>query len=113
MTRYGIIRYWNYGEGDMGIFGGGGDDNDNSSQDAANKLMQEQIDQNNAELEQKRQDLVQQRMAIVKSQGAETWTPDRNAAYSGGGNNPPNLKTAPQSGGWWNGMPGDMGGKSQ
>jgi len=94
----------------MGIFDGGGDD-DTSSQDNANKLMQEQIDQNNAELEQKRQDLVQQRMAIIKSQGAETWTPDRNAAYGGGGGTP-SLKTAPQMGGWWNGMPGQTGGKT-
>lgn len=65
----------------MGIFDGGGDTSD---QDQANALLEEQINQNKAELEQKRKDLVSQRINIIKSQGAEQWTPDRTASGMGG-----------------------------
>lgn len=66
----------------MGIFDGGGD---TDSQDRANALLEEQINQNKAELEQKRKDLVAQRINIIKSQGAEQWTPDRSVTTSGSG----------------------------
>jgi len=84
----------------MGLFGG--DDNDNPAQDRANQLVEEQINQNKAELEQKRQSLVSQRMNIIKSQGAETWSPDRGAAYSG--NDATTKPSFPQGGGWFGGF---------
>lgn len=56
----------------MGLFGD--DDNGNSDQAArANRLTEEQINSNKAELEQKRQAMVQTRIDIVRSQGAEKW----------------------------------------
>lgn len=56
----------------MGFFDGGGGGNNDS-----NDLMQEQMNQNKVELEQKRKSLVDQKIAIVKSQGAQNWTPER------------------------------------
>lgn len=50
----------------------GGDDDGN---DAENQRLQEQIDQQNAELETKRKSLYDERLRIIKSQGAENWTP--------------------------------------
>jgi hypothetical protein len=41
------------------------------------ELLQQQIDQNNAEIEQKRQSVFDQRINIIKSQGAPTWTPGK------------------------------------
>ncbi len=87
----------------MGLFDSGDDDVDTSAQTQANYLLTQQINQNKDELEQKRQSLVDQRTNILKSQGAETWAPNRNQAYAGhdatteaqsGGQQP--------SGGWWN-----------
>ncbi len=42
----------------------------------ADQLLSEQIHQNQAELEAKRQSLYQTRLDIIKGQGAENWTPD-------------------------------------
>lgn len=39
------------------------------------RLLQEQIDQSNAEIEQKRQAVFQERLNILHSQGAPTWSP--------------------------------------
>ncbi len=62
-----------------GLFGGGGKaDND---QDQANQLAQEQINQNNADLEEKRQSLVDQRISIIKSEGAPNWVANRSSGY--------------------------------
>ena len=47
---------------------GGNDSNDSSSQ-----LLQQQIDQQNQETEEKRQNLMKTRMDIVKSSGAQDW----------------------------------------
>lgn len=82
MTRYGTMKLFTNGGVRMGIFDGGGD---TDSQDRANALLEEQINQNKAELEQKRKDLVAQRINIIKSQGAEQWTPDRSVTTSGSG----------------------------
>ena len=40
------------------------------------ELIQQQITQNNAEIEQKRQAIAKERFDIVKSQGAPNWTPE-------------------------------------
>ena len=53
----------------MGFFGG-----DNEGQ--ANELVEQQISQNNAEIEQKRQSIAKERLDILKSQGAPRWTPE-------------------------------------
>lgn len=50
--------------------------NGNQGKKAADE-MQQQIDQNNAELESKRQSLYRTRIGIIKGQGGESWTPDR------------------------------------
>lgn len=82
----------------MGLFGG---NDDNGGNDRSNQLLDEQLTQNKAELEQKRQSLVDQRMAIVKSQGGEVWAPDRNAAYTGKDAATPKMKP---DGGWFKGF---------
>lgn len=64
----------------MGLFGG--DDNPNQQ---ANDLASQQIQQNQAEIENKRQSLYRERLDIVKGQGLQTWTPS--PTISGGGNN--------------------------
>lgn len=66
----------------MGLFS---DDDEGTSdqQQQANALMQEQIQSNKAELEQKRLNLVQQRMAIIKSEGSVNWLADRSAPNAG------------------------------
>ncbi len=52
--------------------------------------MQQQIAMNQAELENKRQNLYKQRLDIIKSQGGQSFVPDRNASgNSAGGNNSP------------------------
>ncbi len=53
----------------MGFFGG-------DNQDQANELVEQQIRQNNAEIEQKREAITKERFDIVKSQGAPRWTPE-------------------------------------
>lgn len=42
-----------------------------SSNDEANRLLEEQIRQHKEEIEQKRQAIVEQRMAIIQGQGAQ------------------------------------------
>lgn len=42
-------------------------------------LLQEQIDQQNAEIEQKRQAVFDQRINIIRSQGAPVWSPGKGA----------------------------------
>ncbi|MBX4189676.1 hypothetical protein KW791_00040 [Candidatus Parcubacteria bacterium] len=75
----------------MGLF-------DEESSPRSNELVEEQITQNRAELEEKRHSLAEQRMAIVKSQGGENWVADRNASYSSG------AAKQPPRGGWFNGF---------
>lgn len=59
----------------MGIFGGGDDD---AAQESA-ELMNEQIRQNQAELEAKRQKLYEETLDIIKGQGQQVWQADRSA----------------------------------
>lgn len=59
----------------MGFLGGGGGGNN----DATNAINQ-QIDENNAELEAKKQNLYQTRLDIIKGQGSQTF----GGGYSGG-----------------------------
>ena len=60
----------------MGFFGG--DETDHSGEDAINR----QNALNEQELEAKRQNLFKQRLDIIKSQGAQQFTPDRTAGVS-------------------------------
>ncbi len=46
-----------------------------NTQQKANNLADEQIQQNAAELEQKKNNLFQTRLDIIKGQGSEVWTP--------------------------------------
>lgn len=55
----------------MGLFGG----DDEPSQ--AEQMMEQEIRDNKAELEAKRQNLYQEKLDIIKGQGAEQWSPDR------------------------------------
>jgi len=55
----------------MGFFGG---DNDNSR---TSDIAEEQFRQNQAQLEQKRQNLYKTRLDIIKGQGGQNWTADR------------------------------------
>lgn len=57
----------------MGMFGGDEDDSARESRD----LLNQQIRDNKAELEAKRQSLYQERLDIIKGQGTEVWHPDR------------------------------------
>ncbi len=66
----------------MGFFG---DDSDNSPT-RGDQLLEEQINQNKAELEAKRQSLFQTRLDIIKGQGGQIWTPSVTGASSRGGN---------------------------
>lgn len=59
----------------MGLFGGGGDS-------GSNDAMNQEIANNEAELNTKKQNLYDTRLSIIKSQGQQTWTPDKNAGVS-------------------------------
>jgi hypothetical protein len=56
----------------MGFLGG---DNEPSR---GEELADQQLRQNQAELESKKQNLYQTRLDIIKGQGKEVWTPDMN-----------------------------------
>ena len=49
---------------------------DTSAIDKANALAEEQIRKQEEELRRKRDALFQERLGIIKSQGAPQWTPD-------------------------------------
>jgi hypothetical protein len=59
----------------MGFFGGGG--NGGGQRSESDGLIDQQFKQNQAELEQKRKNLYQERLDIIKGQGGQTWTPKR------------------------------------
>lgn len=74
----------------MGFFGGD-NDNDSPGQSHAEQLADQQLQMNKAELENKKQNLYDTRLDIIKGQGGESWVPDRNKRArppggSGGGN---------------------------
>ena len=56
----------------MGLFGGEEDNQPSQSE----LLMEEQYRTNQEELEMKKQSLYKQRLAIIKGQGGQNWTPD-------------------------------------
>ena len=60
----------------MGLFG------NSDEQDEANKIANEQIQQNQAELESKRANLYSAKLDIIRGQGAENWSPDRTSGAS-------------------------------
>lgn len=60
----------------MGLFGGGG--NSGAQQPSETDLLiEQQFKQNQAEMENKRKSLYQERLDIIKSQGGQVWTPRR------------------------------------
>lgn len=61
----------------MGLFDSG--NNANDAADRSNQLMEQQLRQNQAELEQKRQSLYRERLDIIKSQGAQQFIADRSS----------------------------------
>lgn len=73
------MRFCTHGGVAMGFFGGGGDPNEKT-----NDLLEQQIKENQAELEAKRRHLFEERLDIIKGQGAQTWSPDRNKGTSMG-----------------------------
>lgn len=50
----------------MGFFGGGNDNN-------SNELLQQQLDQSNAETARKAHNLFDTRINLIKSQGSQMW----------------------------------------
>lgn len=58
----------------MGLFGGG---NSGAQTSATDAVIQQQFQQNQAEIERKKKDIYAERLSIIKSQGAQSWTPDR------------------------------------
>lgn len=62
----------------MGFFGGGGNSGSQDNQpSASDQLIEKQFNQNQAEIEQKKKSLYQERLDIIKSQGGQQWTPKR------------------------------------
>jgi hypothetical protein len=61
----------------MGMFG----DSNSGEQDAAraetDALINQQFKQNQAEIQQKKSELFNQRLDIIKSQGGQVWKPKR------------------------------------
>jgi len=79
-----ITKYYTTGVDKMGLFGGG---SSSDQQSASDEIIRKQYYQNQKEIAQKRKALYQERLDIIKSQGGQTWTPNRN---SGKGNKAPN-----------------------
>lgn len=79
--NFDILRQWRR---DMGFFGDEGSD-----QSEADRLLTEQIDTDKAELEQKRQSLVAERLNIIKSTGMQNWNSPKSPQAS-----------MPKSSGW-------------
>ncbi len=71
-----ITKFCTNGGAKMGFFSGGG--NSGAQQPSeSDRLIEQQFKQNQAEMEQKRKSLYQERLDIIKSQGTQTWTPKR------------------------------------
>lgn len=64
----------------MGFLAGDGED------DTSNDLADEQIRNNQAELENKRQNLFRERLEVIKGQGGQSFRPNRKGVNSIGGN---------------------------
>lgn len=62
----------------MGFLGG---DNEQGN-DKGSSLIDEQIANNAAEIENKKHNLYKTKLEIIKGQGGESWTPDRNGFVS-------------------------------
>lgn len=60
----------------------------NSGQSDSSEMIDEQYQANQLELEEKKANLYKTRLDIIKSQGGQTWSPDRRSASSGARNNP-------------------------
>jgi len=68
-----ITKFCTIGGDKMGFFGGGG--NSGAQHSESNALIDKQFNQNQAEIEQKRKSLYQERLDIIKSQGGQIWQP--------------------------------------
>lgn len=61
----------------MGLFSGADDPNN-----SANDLIEQQMRENEIQIEEKRRNLYQTRLDVIKAQGAQTWTtPVNNGGY--------------------------------
>lgn len=60
----------------MGFFGGGGNSGA-QGQSETDKLIDQQFKTNQAQIEEKKKSLYRERLDIIKSQGAQQWTPKR------------------------------------
>lgn len=69
-----IMKCYINGGDDMGMFGGGGN---SGAQNESNALVDQQFREHQADIEQKRRSLYQERLDIVKSQGTQNWAPDK------------------------------------
>ncbi len=62
----------------MGFFGGGGNSGaQDSGRTESDMLIEQQFKQNQADIQEKKQSLYQERLDIIKSQGKQVWTPKR------------------------------------
>lgn len=68
----------------MGLFGGGDDDATKDS----NRLIDEQLNTNAAEIEAKRQSLYRERLDIIKGSGGQSFVPDRTSGVSSSSSRP-------------------------
>lgn len=66
----------------MGFFGGGGNSGNQDAQNQANALVDQQFKQNQSEIEEKKRNLYQQRLDIIKGQSGQIWKPDRTKGIS-------------------------------
>lgn len=71
-----ITKFCTVGGDKMGLFGGH-NKSGSQQQSESDRLIEEQFNQNQAEMERKRKSLYEERLDIIKSQGGQTWTPRR------------------------------------
>lgn len=73
-----IMKFCTIGGDKMGFFGGGGNSGAQPAQPSAtDQLIEQQFKQNQAESEQKRKALYEERIDIIKAQGGQQWKPKR------------------------------------
>ena len=71
-----IIRFCTNGGVKMGFFKSGG--NSGAQRSESDALIDQQFRQDQADIEQKKKRLTEQRLEIIKSQGGQIWHPRKN-----------------------------------
>lgn len=69
------MKFCTTGDARMGLFGS--KDSGDPKRSATDELIDKQFQQNQAEIEQKKKSLYQERLDIIKSQGGQVWKPKR------------------------------------